>query len=198
VRITVGQNNTKNWPSYDKPINQNTEWLASKTLDAWDPATILPTVHLFFTIQGIGSKWKQPTGYFLSHSTTQATVLKGLVTNAVEKLMSLALRVQVVVCDQCSTNQQMFRIFWISIDKPYSDIWCMQTLHVHYTTYADLTALCIFRQRGLFVCLPHQLRSSRKHARKPILYAVNSVSCRYAIQLASFALFTKSRRNMSF
>ena len=90
---------------------------------------------LVFMVQGLGSKWKQPIGYFLSHNTTPAAVLKSLVTNTVEKLMSIGLRVGVVVCDQGCTNQQMFRLFGVSIDNPYSYICGMQIVFMYDTPH---------------------------------------------------------------
>ncbi len=60
---------------------------------------------LVFMVKGLCAKWKQPIGYFLSHNTAPAEKLKALV-------------VRVVICDQGSTNQQMFRLFGVSADKP--------------------------------------------------------------------------------
>lgn len=77
---------------------------------------------LVFMVKGICSKWKQPIGYFLAHNTTSADKLKSLVLSAVEKLGKIGLSVRVVICDQGATNQQMFRFFGVSADKPFVEV----------------------------------------------------------------------------
>ena len=77
---------------------------------------------LVFMVKGLCSKWKQPIGYFLAHNTTSADKLKPLVQSAIEKLANIGLSVRVVICDQGATNQQMFRFFGVSADKPFAEI----------------------------------------------------------------------------
>jgi hypothetical protein len=77
---------------------------------------------LVFMVKGLRAKWKQPIGYFLAHNTTAADKLKPLVISAIEKLANIGLIVRVVICDQGATNQQMYRLFGVSVDKPFADV----------------------------------------------------------------------------
>jgi hypothetical protein len=83
---------------------------------------------LVFMVKGLCGKWKQPIGYFLSSNATSAEKLKALVTSAVEKLVNIGLIVRVVICDQGSTNQQMFRLFNVCVDKPYVELSGLQVV----------------------------------------------------------------------
>ena len=71
-------------------------------------------------VKGPCGKWKQPIGYFLSHNTTPAVKLKSLVVSAVEQLSNIGLNVCVIMCDQGSTNQQLFRLFNVTVEKPFA------------------------------------------------------------------------------
>ena len=83
---------------------------------------------LVFMVKGLYGKWKQPIGYFLSHNTAPGVKLKTLVMSAIEKLSNIGLIVRVVICDQGSTNQQMFRLFNVTVDKPVAQLYGRQVV----------------------------------------------------------------------
>ena len=77
---------------------------------------------LVIMVKGICRKWKQPLAYFISHNATPADMLKTIVTSAINHLFRIGLHPTVVVCDQGSTNQQMFKLFNITPTKPFIEI----------------------------------------------------------------------------
>ncbi|GFN85680.1 transposable element p transposase [Plakobranchus ocellatus] len=72
-----------------------------------------------FIARGLISKWKQPFGYFLSHSTIKPMILHRVLMAAIEKLKSLDLTVKTVICDQGSNNFSVFKTPGVTSDKPY-------------------------------------------------------------------------------
>ncbi|GFS27409.1 transposable element P transposase [Elysia marginata] len=72
-----------------------------------------------FMARGLMAKWKQPFGYFLSHSTIKPAILHRVLMTAIEKLKSLDLTVKAVICDQGSNNCSVFRNLGVTPEKPY-------------------------------------------------------------------------------
>jgi DNA transposase THAP9 len=72
--------------------------------------------------RGLKTKWKQPLAYFLVSNTTSAERLKLFVEHCIMKLSAANFNTVCVICDQGSTNQQMFKLFGISQDKPYATV----------------------------------------------------------------------------
>ena len=77
---------------------------------------------LVFMVKGIAKKWKQPIAYFLSKNAASAEQLQTLISVAIEKLNSIGLHVRVIISDQGPTNQQMFKFFNVTPEKPYTEI----------------------------------------------------------------------------
>ena len=65
------------------------------------------------------SKWKQPFGYFLSHSIIKPAILHRVLMAAIEQLKSLDLTINGVICDQGLNNCSLFRNLGVAADKPY-------------------------------------------------------------------------------
>ncbi|GFR93590.1 transposable element P transposase [Elysia marginata] len=72
-----------------------------------------------FMARGLLAKWKQPFGYFLSHSTIKPAILHRVLMTAIEKLKSIDLTVKAVICDQGSNNCSVFRSLGVTPEKPY-------------------------------------------------------------------------------
>ena len=101
---------------------------------------------LVFMVKGLCMKWKQPLGYFLTGNTTAAERLRDLLSLVVQKLADIGLTVMVVICDQGATNQQMFKLFDITVEKPFA---------------------VVSGQRVLFMFdVPHLLKSIRNNLMK--------------------------------
>ena len=93
--------------------------------------TALSNNALVFMVKGLCAKWKQPIGYFLSHNAACADKLMSLVVTAVKKLSAVDLDVRVVICDQGSTNQQMFRLLGVTAEKPFAELQGKQVIFMY-------------------------------------------------------------------
>ena len=74
---------------------------------------------LVFMVRGLCQNWKQPLCYFLAKDGTRAPILKDLVVECIEKLSAIGLQVKVVIGDQGTHNQGMFKLFDITTDSPF-------------------------------------------------------------------------------
>jgi hypothetical protein len=84
-------------------------------------STEKPANHaLVLMARGLKSKWKQPLAYFLVSNTTSAERLKVIVEHCIKQLSSANFTTVCVICDQGATNQQMFKMFSITTEKPYA------------------------------------------------------------------------------
>ncbi|GFN79049.1 transposable element p transposase [Plakobranchus ocellatus] len=69
--------------------------------------------------RGPMSKWEEPFGYLLSHSTIKPTILHRVLMAAIEKLKSLNQTVKAVTCAQVSNNCSVSKTLGVTSDKPY-------------------------------------------------------------------------------
>ena len=71
-----------------------------------------------FMARRLMSKWKQPFGYFRSHSTTKPAILHRVLMAATEQLKSLGFTIKAVTCDRGSNNSSVFWNLGLTADKP--------------------------------------------------------------------------------
>ncbi len=75
---------------------------------------------LAFLVRGLGEKWKQPFGYFLTSGPMSGMEMKDLLLQGVDLLRGIDLIPIVVIADQGSNNRNLFEtILGVTIDKPY-------------------------------------------------------------------------------
>lgn len=85
---------------------------------------------LVFMVRGLIGKWKQPLGYFLLRDTTTADKLQPLLEECLQKVKAIGLQPKVVVCDQDSSNVQLYSNLGVTEDDPFFvhegvEIYCM-------------------------------------------------------------------------
>ena len=74
---------------------------------------------LVFMVRGLTGNWKQPLGYHLSSGPMSGSNLKQLLLECIDKVEETGLKVMVVISDQGSNNQNMFKSLGSSALKPY-------------------------------------------------------------------------------
>ena len=79
-----------------------------------------PATHAcVFMVKGLKEKWKQVIGYEFTHGTISVPNLKDLVLKCLRLLLDIGLHVKLIVCDQGSNNQSMYKKLGISPQEPY-------------------------------------------------------------------------------
>ena len=68
--------------------------------------------------RGLLVSWKQSLGYFLSSGAINGNLLKTLVSQCIEKLISIGLDVKAVVCDQGSNNRKVIESLGTTESRP--------------------------------------------------------------------------------
>ena len=80
----------------------------------------VPNHATVFMARGVIERWKQPVAYFLSIGTIDPSVLKQLLLLCIDKLIAIALNIQLVICDQGSNNRSALDAkLCITVQKPY-------------------------------------------------------------------------------
>lgn len=74
---------------------------------------------LVFLIRGLYGQWKLPVAYFLSHTNVKAENLELLLKAIINKLFDTGVLPKVVVCDQASTNQNVFKRLGVTSKHPF-------------------------------------------------------------------------------
>lgn len=69
-------------------------------------------------VRGICYKWKQPLAYYFSHTTCSAPSLVEILTETVEKLKAIKLKVCGITTDMGSNNIQLANILDVTVDEP--------------------------------------------------------------------------------
>jgi hypothetical protein len=77
---------------------------------------------LVLTARGLLTEWKQPLAYFLVSNTISADLLKVIIEQCIVKLSEAGFTTVCVICDQCATNQQMFKLFGVTPDQPCATV----------------------------------------------------------------------------
>ena len=81
---------------------------------------VLANHALVFMVRGFMEKWKQPVGYFLSSGPMKANAMKDLLFECMEKLKSVGLTPVILVCDQGTNNQSLYkRELGVTTDAPF-------------------------------------------------------------------------------
>ena len=81
---------------------------------------VLANHALVFMVRGLMEKWKQPVGYFLSSGPMKASAMKVLLFECIEKLKSVGLTPVVLVCDEGTNNQSLFKSqLGVTTDAPF-------------------------------------------------------------------------------
>ena len=71
-------------------------------------------------VRSLGSKWKQPLGYFLNLGPIKSTILKSLTKECIGKLEKTGLNVVAIVCDQGSNDRSwVHQMENVTLNKPY-------------------------------------------------------------------------------
>lgn len=70
---------------------------------------VLANHALVFMVRGLSEKWKQPIGYFTSSGPMKGSEMKNLLFDCIEKIEAIGLTPKVVICDQGTNNQNLFR-----------------------------------------------------------------------------------------
>lgn len=74
---------------------------------------------LVFMLRGIAQNWKVPISYFFPSKSTPSNKLKPLLFKAIDLANEIGLKVKIVVCDQGSNNQSLYRLLGITNECPY-------------------------------------------------------------------------------
>jgi hypothetical protein len=74
---------------------------------------------LVFMIRGLKEKWKQAVVYYLSKSAMKGEQLQKLLLDCIKKVEEAGLKVVVVIADQGSNNQNVFRRLGVTENKPF-------------------------------------------------------------------------------
>lgn len=77
------------------------------------------------------TKWKQPVGYYLTHSTMAATILKDRLLELITLLQGIGLTVVATVCDQGTNNRSMYRALGVSQDSPVFTVGDQQVVAIY-------------------------------------------------------------------
>lgn len=70
-------------------------------------------------IRGMCKSWKQPVGYYFLHSTFPADQLKNVITEAINKLQRIGLKVIALVTDMGSNFTLMAKLLNVTTNSPY-------------------------------------------------------------------------------
>ncbi|GFO41899.1 hypothetical protein PoB_006840400 [Plakobranchus ocellatus] len=76
-------------------------------------------LHHPFMVRGMMSTWKQPSGYFLSHSTIKPKVLHRVLITLLKSCNPWTSHKKQISGDRTFNNCSMFRNIGVTIDKPY-------------------------------------------------------------------------------
>lgn len=75
---------------------------------------------LVVNLHGLMSKWKQPIGFFISNGSIAAVDIHGIVMKTLKRLDEIGLDVRLLVADQGSNNQSLFKNYLgVTEEKPY-------------------------------------------------------------------------------
>lgn len=74
---------------------------------------------LVFLVRGLYGRWKLPVAYFLSNSNVKAENLQLLLKAVINKLFEHGVLPKVVVCDQATTNQKVYKKLGVSNQTPF-------------------------------------------------------------------------------
>lgn len=72
-----------------------------------------------FMARGLLEPWKQAVGYFLSSGPINGNLLKCLLSQCVDKLIQIGLKVKAVICDQGSNNRKAIEGLGVTESRPY-------------------------------------------------------------------------------
>lgn len=76
---------------------------------------------LVFMARGIFSSWKLPLAYYFSNAGMSSEKLKEILYLLLDTCLKSGLTPEMVICDQGSYNQKLFKLLDIKKDKPYFD-----------------------------------------------------------------------------
>lgn len=74
---------------------------------------------LVFMVRGLNTNWIQPFSYHFSQDSTTSEDLRYLLLGTIDSINNIGLKVRVVVSDQSFTNQGLYRMLGITIEKPF-------------------------------------------------------------------------------
>lgn len=101
--------------------NQHLDWISGYECFGINdnPSDKFATSALVFMIRGLSKHWKQPIGYFFSHSSTPAVILKKLLFEAFDHIEEAGLRLVAITCDQGVNNQRLYSMLNVSESSPF-------------------------------------------------------------------------------
>lgn len=100
----------------------------------------VPQNSLVIMARGLKMNWKQPLGFFLTHSTCPAVDIKTLIECAIKKLHAIDIQVVAIVTDQGSNFCQLTKLLNITIEKPY---FMVNNMKIYYFfLYASFDESC--------------------------------------------------------
>ncbi len=102
-------------------------------------------------IRSISKTWKQPVGYFLTHSTMPAQVIKEKIIEGIRKVHSSGLEVKVIVLDQGSNNRAAYHVLGVTTDKPYFDVDGRRIMAFYDPPHLMKNVRNGWRRKGFFV-----------------------------------------------
>ena len=79
----------------------------------------LATSAIVFMARGITGNWKQPLGYYLVHETCSSDVVREKLTEIIDQVTSIGLKVHAVISDLGSNFQKLLKDLNISPTKPW-------------------------------------------------------------------------------
>jgi hypothetical protein len=74
---------------------------------------------LFIQIKSLFGKWKLPIEYHACKGSMNAENLQKIILNAIDTCFNAGLKVKIVVCDQGTPNQKLYKLLQTTVDKPF-------------------------------------------------------------------------------
>jgi len=74
---------------------------------------------LVIMLKAIKHSWKQSIGYFFSSGPISGVKLKTIISSTIQKISSINLLPKVIICDQGTNNQQLRKLFGVTINEPW-------------------------------------------------------------------------------
>ena len=107
----------KEWVNYNKE-NDNIEGL--EDFGCSRRSMYIANHAIVFMVRGLKVNWKQPVGYFLSSGPINSPMLKLLLCECLDKLVSNGIIVKCIIADQGSNNQKLFsKLLGVTEEEPF-------------------------------------------------------------------------------
>ena len=95
---------------------------AHQHIELPDKRNEICTQALVFMARGLAANWKQPLGSFFSSNAAPTHCLRDLLLTVLKQLCDIDLSPVAVICDQASTNRQLFTGLGLTASKPYFEV----------------------------------------------------------------------------